>query len=81
MYFFHAPNGRMLALAGLRTSPDTATEVKKGGLVVREIRADHSLGDSLSRCVTAAETNGAKLPPLLFRSPATVVSSKPVTNS
>jgi hypothetical protein len=45
MYFFHAPNGRMLAVAGYRTSKDTTAEYKKGSLIVREIRGDHSLGD------------------------------------
>jgi hypothetical protein len=45
MYFFHAPNGRMLALAGLRVSTKKVNEKKKGGIVVREIRADHSLGE------------------------------------
>ncbi len=44
MYFFCAPNGRMLAIAGLRTSNDQMTERKKGALVVREIFPDHSLG-------------------------------------
>jgi hypothetical protein len=44
MYFFHAPNGRMLAIAGLRTDTDNLTEKKKGALVVREISADHALG-------------------------------------
>jgi hypothetical protein len=45
MYFFHAPNGRMLAIAGLRTDPQTTDEKKKGPLVVRQIKADHTLGD------------------------------------
>ena len=44
MYFFHAPNGRMLAIAGLRTTHEQMTERKKGALVVREIRSDHALG-------------------------------------
>jgi hypothetical protein len=44
MFFFHAPNGRMLAIAGLRWSFDPLVERNKGPLVVREIRADHSLG-------------------------------------
>ncbi|MEA2736161.1 MAG: hypothetical protein QOE14_2612 [Humisphaera sp.] len=44
MYFFCAPNGRMLAIAGLRTSNDQMTERKKGALVVREILSDHTLG-------------------------------------
>ncbi len=45
MYFFHAPNGRMLAIAGLRFSQEKLEEQTKRGLVVREIRKDHSLGD------------------------------------
>jgi len=45
MYFFRAPNGRMLLIAGLRGDIAKTSEDRKGGLVVREIRADHSLGD------------------------------------
>jgi hypothetical protein len=44
MYFFHAPNGRMLAIAGYRSSPDNLKERGAGSLVVREIHDDHSLG-------------------------------------
>jgi hypothetical protein len=44
MYFFHAPIGRMLAIAGLRGSTENMNERKKGALVVREILGDHSLG-------------------------------------
>jgi hypothetical protein len=44
MYFFRAPTGRMLAIAGLRTTQEQMTERKKGALVVREISADHTLG-------------------------------------
>jgi hypothetical protein len=44
MYFFHAPNGRMLALAGARIDQAQTTEKRKGPLVVREIHADHTLG-------------------------------------
>ncbi len=44
LYFFHAPNGRMLAFAGLRINREKTDEDTKGPLVVREIRADHSLG-------------------------------------
>jgi hypothetical protein len=43
MFFFHAPNGRMLTTAGIRTGPKL-DEKKKGGLLVREILADHTLG-------------------------------------
>ena len=45
MYFFLAPNGRMLVIAGLRVSNDRTSERTKGGLVVRELRSDHSLGE------------------------------------
>jgi hypothetical protein len=45
MYFFRASNGRMLAIAGLRLSADTPADVKRSGLIVREIHADHSLGE------------------------------------
>lgn len=44
LYFFHAPNGRMLAFSGLRVGHEKTDEDTKGPLVVREIRADHSLG-------------------------------------
>ena len=46
MYFYFAPGaGRMLAIAGLRTDTADTSEDRKGPLVVREIRADHTLGD------------------------------------
>ncbi len=45
LYFFHAPNGRMLAFAGLRIDHAKTNEGTKGPIVVREIRADHSLGE------------------------------------
>lgn len=44
LYFFHAPNGRMLAFAGLRVGHGKTDEDTKGPLVVREIHADQSLG-------------------------------------
>jgi hypothetical protein len=45
MYFFLAPNGLMLAMAGLRVNIENTSERRKGGLVVREIHADHTLGE------------------------------------
>ena len=61
MYFFHAPNGHMLAVAGFRTSKDTTAEYKKGSLIVREIFKNHKLGDVfLLRPPT--ETTNAPLP-------------------
>ncbi len=45
MYFFLAPNGRMLMIAGLRPDEGETIEDNKRGLVVRELRADHALGE------------------------------------
>ncbi len=42
-YFYHAKNGRMLAIAGHRMNTDKLAEANKGGIIVREIRADHTL--------------------------------------
>jgi hypothetical protein len=44
MYFFLAPNGRMLVIAGLQENYNKTDERKKGSLVVREIDKDHKLG-------------------------------------
>jgi hypothetical protein len=44
MHFFLAPNGRMLAIAGLRRDETTLTDKNRDTLVVREILADHALG-------------------------------------
>jgi hypothetical protein len=54
MYFFHAANGRMLAIAGMRAGTQDTDEDTKGSLVVREIRPDHTLGEVFSLQVTAA---------------------------
>jgi len=45
MYFFRGDNDRMLVIAGLRTSTQDTSEEEKGGLVVRELRPDHTLGE------------------------------------
>jgi hypothetical protein len=45
MYFYLAGNRRMLVTAGLRVTHEKLEERNKGPMVVREIRADHSLGD------------------------------------
>ncbi|MFM2294442.1 MAG: hypothetical protein RLZZ350_855 [Verrucomicrobiota bacterium] len=45
MFFFLAPNGRMLVIAGLRVNHDKLVEKNKGPLLVRELRADHKLGE------------------------------------
>jgi len=59
MYFFRAPNGRMLVIAGLRTSAERMTERMKGALVVREILSDHSLGP-VHVLIPPADPAGAK---------------------
>ncbi|MGC4031266.1 MAG: hypothetical protein QM754_05905 [Tepidisphaeraceae bacterium] len=48
MYFYHAPNGRMLAIAGLRVSHEEVNEETKGKLIVRQIMPDHALGEVFS---------------------------------
>lgn len=45
MYFFLSPNGRMLMIAGLRENNESLSERDKSGIVVREIYADHTLGE------------------------------------
>jgi hypothetical protein len=44
MHFFLAPNGRMLAIAGLRRDETKLTDKNRDTLVVREISANHTLG-------------------------------------
>ena len=67
MYFFVAPNQRMLAIAGLRTSVNTLSEAKKAGLIVREIRADHSLGEVFTLRLPGEKID-SKLPPQFMSS-------------
>src|SRR5439155_19297705 len=45
MYFFHASNGKMLIIAGLRAGTDDTDEETKNALVGRELRPDHRLGE------------------------------------
>ncbi len=45
MYFFLAPNGRMLIIAGLRTNHDKLSERRKNAVVVRELKSNHSFGE------------------------------------
>jgi hypothetical protein len=45
MYFYLSPKGRMLLIAGLRKNQERTKERDKNSLVVRELRADHSLGE------------------------------------
>jgi hypothetical protein len=62
MFFFHAPNGRMLAIAGLRVSREPLVERQKGPVIVREIRDDHSLGDVHSLVAPNAPATSALSP-------------------
>ena len=63
MYFFHASNGRMLAIAGLRVSHEKTTEEAKRGAVVREIIDDHTLGPIFTLITDPAAGN----PPPSYR--------------
>mgnify|MGYP002350043423 CR=1 FL=1 len=45
MYFFLAPNGRMLITAGLRTNQEKLSERRKNALVIRELKSDHTTGE------------------------------------
>lgn len=67
MYFFIAKStGRLLLIAGLRTDHENTEEDTKGGLVVREIFADHKLGEVFTlRKVGPVE----KIPPMFETSP------------
>jgi hypothetical protein len=44
-YFYHASNGRMLAFAAASYPTKAITEKKKATVLVREITADHQLGE------------------------------------
>jgi hypothetical protein len=61
IYFYLATNGRMLIIAGLRRDTTDTDEDSKGGLVVRELRADHTLGPvfKLRKPETFEESNDA----------------------
>ncbi|WP_428937377.1 exo-alpha-sialidase [Fontivita pretiosa] len=68
MYFYHAPNGRMLMIAGLRAGTQKVQEDLKGGIVVREIRADHTLGEVFVLQAPAALAADHR-PPMFQQSP------------
>jgi hypothetical protein len=44
MYFYHAKNGRMLAIAARRVTHEKIKNATEGGVVVRELLPDHTLG-------------------------------------
>lgn len=69
MYFFKAPNGRMLTTAGIRTQNGHMLEKEKGGLLVREIRADHSLGQVFTIIPTPVGTSPLIPQPIYSTSP------------
>lgn len=55
-YFYHATNGRMLAFTSFKYKDAAISEAAKAVLLVREITADHQLGDvfTLTNCLTSA---------------------------
>jgi hypothetical protein len=69
MYFYHAPNGHMLAIAARRVVRGKITNATQGGVVVRELLADHALGPvyTLIKSPAAAEAlPSAQAEPPLF---------------
>src|SRR4051812_34447112 len=64
MYFFHdKSSGKMLAIAGLRSGTADTDEDTKSALVVREIRADHSLGNVFTLLAPPGVAVGPKAHP------------------
>jgi len=63
MYFYHAPNGRMLAIAARRVVRGKMTNATQGGVVVRELLADHTLGPVYTLIKSPAAQTG---PPFFF---------------
>jgi len=55
-YFYRAANGRMLAFTSFKYKDAAIGEADKAVLLVREITADHQLGDvfTLTNCLTSA---------------------------
>jgi hypothetical protein len=67
LYFFHAPNGRMLAIAGLRLNHDNTSEDRKGPLVVRQIMDDGTLAsDIYTLRAPSADMQPQTPPPPMF---------------
>jgi hypothetical protein len=64
MDFYHAANGGMLAIAAHRVVHGKVTDPVQGGVVVREILADHSLGPV--HLLIKSSTNVAPDDPPLF---------------
>ena len=60
MYFYLAPNGRMLLIAGIRKNQKRIKERNKNSLVVRELLADHSLGEVFT--LKSPDENTSKYP-------------------
>ena len=58
MYFYHAANGKMLAIDARRAVEGKVTDATEGGIVVRELRADHSLGPVYTLMKSEAVTGG-----------------------
>jgi len=67
MQFFLAPNGRMLAIAGLRLGLTKLSEKLKGPLVVREISPDHTLGPVSTLQMPSTHTD-QEMPPMFGNS-------------
>ena len=58
MYFYHAANGRMLAIAARRVVRGKMTNATQGGVVVRELLPNHALGPVYSLIKSPAAPAG-----------------------
>jgi len=67
MYFYLAPNGRMLIIAGLRENHEKTKERDKKALIVRELHSNHTLGDVFT--LKSASTTNSKIPLTFEKSP------------
>ena len=61
MYFYHAANGHMLAIACARIVRGKITNATEGGVVVRELLADHTLGPVYTLIKSPAAPAGVPL--------------------
>ncbi len=67
MYFYLAPNGRMLIIAGFRENHERTKERNKNSLVVRELFSDHTLGKIFT--LKSASELSSKYPLIFEKSP------------
>lgn len=67
IYFYRTRSDRMLVIAGLRSDTANTDEDKKGALVVRELREDHTLGEVFTLQALGIDSSDRR-PPMFHRS-------------